>query len=553
MFYSQLRQSYCASAAGAYGRLLCCFCVLLLFLTSPCLSQDQTWQIAGTVYDEAGKALPLVSVYINNTSIGTSTDNAGQFRMNVPARYKKAELVASFVGYKPEVKQLEPTPGRAANVVFKLDLNNTIREVVIKGKHDKHWRRKWRIFQNGLLGDSPFARQCRILNPESITLGFDEATGLVTAVSSEPVVIENPALGYKVAFHMNKFESDGRRTFLSGYKFFEPWPAGDPEKQRKQIRNRQIAFRDSFRNFLVSLSKNTLEANGIEIFTMKTTREFYLTKIPLEKEVTSGNFNPVTADSVCMFDKTKGYYVLHSRYPLLVFQRRLYNSASAFSDYPFKYSQIVLPNLYCTFTDNGWLIAPNGITIHDAWAREGFAEMLPIDHPLPDDTMPRAPVTLIQNANPAKETITTDLKLPAIESQQTHLNKEGLIQSAAKQDDGLVKPDYVVPISESDNSGSVFDLLKRIPGLRVTFDAASNSYKVHFVENNTNLNANAGFDNTVALMLDNVFYSGADTVIPILNSMTVRDIKSISAVRYGNSAAFGARGANGILIISTNK
>lgn len=325
MFCSQLHQSPITTAGAARQKFHCVF-LLLVWLSYPSRSQDQAWHIAGTVYDEAGKALPLVSVYINNTSIGTSTDKGGNFLINVPARYQKAELVASFVGYKPEVKQLQATPGRTANVVFKLDLNNTIREVVIKGKHDKHWRRKWRVFQNGLLGDSPFARQCRILNRESITLGHDEATGRVTATSSEPV---------------------------------------------------------------------------------------------------NGNFVPVTADSVCVFDKTKGYFILHSRYPLLVFQRRLYNSASVFSDYPFKYSQIVLPNLYCSFTENGWLIAPNGITIHDAWAREGFAEMLPIDHPLPGDTAPHTPVALIQNTNQAKETITTDLKLPAIESQQTLLNKEG--------------------------------------------------------------------------------------------------------------------------------
>jgi hypothetical protein len=553
MFYDQLCQSSCASAGSTSSLAARYLFLLLVWLSFPCCSQDQNWQITGTVYGETGKTLPLVSVYINNTSIGTSTDNAGNFRINVPARYKKVELVASFVGYKPEVKHLQATHGRTANVVFKLDLNNTIREVVIKGKHDRHWHRKWRVFQNGLLGDSPFARQCSILNRESITLGLDEATGRVTAISSEPVLIENMALGYKVAFHMSKFESDGKKTFLSGYKFFESWLADDPEKQRKQIRNRDIAFRDSFRNFLVSLSKNNLEASGIEMFTMKTTREFYLTKTPLEREVTSGNFAPVTAGSVCMFDTARGCFILHSKYPLLVFQRRLYNSASVFSDYPFKYSQIVLPNLYCSFTDSGWLITPNGITIHDAWAREGFAEMLPIDHPLPEDATPRKPVSAIQNVNQVTETITKDLKLPAIESQQTLLDKGGLIQPAAKQNDDLVKPDYVLSISESDNSGSVFDLLKRIPGLRVTFDAASNSQKVHFVENNTNLNANTNFDNTVALMLDNVFYSGADTVIPILNSMTVRDIKSISAVRYGNSAAFGARGANGILIISTNK
>ena len=532
---------------------LCQICLILLCLASPCHSQDQTWQIAGTVYDDAGKALPLVTVYINNTSIGTSTNKEGHFRITVPVRYVKVELVASFVGYKPEVKQLQAMPGRTANVVFKLDLNNVIREVVITGKRDRHWRRKWRIFENGLLGDSPFARQCKILNPESVTLGLDEATGRVTAASSEPVRIENTALGYRISFHMSKFESDGKKTFLSGYKFFESVLADDPEKKRKQIRNRSIAFKDSFRNFLVSLAKNNLEANGIEMFTMKTTREFYLTKIPLEREVTSGNFAPVTADSVCLFDQTRGYFMLHSKYPLLVFQRRQYNSASVFSDYPFKYSQIVLPNLYCSFTENGWLLTPNGITIHDAWAREGFAEMLPIDFPSPENETAPTQVALIQTTGPAVTAGVPDLKLPAIETQQTQLDKEGLIQTEGKKDDGPVKPDYTLSISESDNSGSVFDLLKKIPGLRVTFDAASNSYKIHFIENNTNIHANADFDNTVALMLDNVFYSGAETVIPILNALTVRDIKSISAVRYGNSAAFGARGGNGILLITTHK
>jgi len=39
----------------------------------------------------------------------------------------------------------------------------------------------------------------------------------------------------------------------------------------------------------------------------------------------------------------------------------------------------------------------------------------------------------------------------------------------------------------------------------------------------------------------------------ILNNLNVRDIKSLGAVKYGNSAAFGARGANGTLVIVTNK
>jgi hypothetical protein len=528
-------------------------CFLVFWLPLVGYAQGPVWKIGGIVYDESGKPLPFVAVYVNNTSIGTVTDKAGKFSIDVAPQYKKVELVASFVGYKPEAKQLQSVPGQTSNVVFKLDLNNIIAEVIVKGKRDRHWRRKWKIFENGLLGDSPFARQCRILNPEAITLGLDEQTGRVTASSAEPVLIQNPALGYRISFHMSKFESNGRKTFLAGYKFFQDSLSEDHDRQRKQVRNRDIAFKDSFRNFLVSLSRDELAASSIEVFTMKMTREFYLTKIPLEGEVASGNFTPVTADSICAFDKEKGHFILYSKYPLIVFQRRTFNSASVFSDYPNKYSQIVLPNLYCTFTENGWLVSPNGITIHDTWAREGFAEMLPIDYKLRSTDAPIKPIASIQTLSALQSGTVTQIKLPAIESQQIQLDKQGLIQNVEKQTMDLVKADYTLTVSESDNSISIFDLLKRIPGLRVTFDAASNNYKVHFIENNANINANASFDNTVALMLDNVFYSGAETVIPILNTLTVRDVKSVSAVRYGSSAAFGARGGNGALVITTNK
>ncbi len=528
------------------------FCLFMCCLSLTCQSQDIAWQIAGIVYGEAGKPLSSAAVYINNSSIGSLTDKTGKFRIIVPSRYKKVELVASYVGYKPEIKQLLSISGRTANVVFKLDINNIIREVVITGKHDKHWKRKWRIFQNGLLGDSPLARQCRIVNPESVTLDLDEQTGRVTATSDQPVLIENSALGYRVSFHMSKFESDGNKTFLSGYKFFENALAEDPEKKKKQVRSRDIAFKDSFRNFLVSLARKDLDSYGFEMFTMKMTREFYLTKIPLEREVASGNFVSVNADSICLFDKDKGHFILHSRYPLIVFQRKHYSSTSVFSDYPFKYSQIIFPNQYCTFTENGWLIAPNGITIHDAWASEGFAEMLPIDYLLPESEIIIPPIALIEYLGKAKWNAPAEIKLPDVEIQQTILNKEGLLQVDSKQNRALVTPDYVLSIDETDHSGSIFDLLKRIPGMRVTYDDKSNNYSIHFVENNTNISANSSFDNTVALMLDNVFYSGAGTVVPMLNALNVRDLKSISAVRYGNSAGFGSRGGNGILIIETN-
>jgi hypothetical protein len=390
------------------------------------------------------------------------------------------------------------------------------------------------------------------LNPEVIKLSYDENKGLVIASSEEPILIENRALGYQIRFEMNKFESNGKRTFLSGYKFFEDLPEDDTGIQKKQVQNRLDAYHDSFRNFLVLLSQNRLEDSHFEVFKMKSVREFYLTKIPLEQEVAGGRFTRVRADSICVYDQEKGQFLLVSNTPLIVFLKNIFDNGSVFSDYPFKYAQIILPNRYSAFSRSGWLTLPNGIVIHDFWAKEGFSSLLPTNYTIPGviDLVTINSVELIRR--PERE-ITTAPKLPVIESQQIVLDKEGMVRMEGTEADMLVKPDYVITLTESDNAYSVFDLLKRIPGLRVVFDAFTNTYKVHFIESNTNIRADRDYDNTVALLLDNVFYSGSETVLAMLNSLAVRDIKTIGAVRYGNSAGFGARGGNGTVIITTNK
>jgi hypothetical protein len=77
-------------------------------------------------------------------------------------------------------------------------------------------------------------------------------------------------------------------------------------------------------------------------------------------------------------------------------------------------------------------------------------------------------------------------------------------------------------------------------------------YQIHFRSTNTNLGGGGG-SLTPALLFDGNFIDDEGTVMNILNSLTVRDIKSLGAVKYGNSAAFGARGANGTIVIVTNK
>jgi hypothetical protein len=114
-------------------------------------AQNIDWVIRGTVYDEQSKPMPFATVYVNNTSVNTATDKQGNFGIVIPAQYSRIELIASFVGYKAQMKPVAARPGQESHVVFRLDLANITREVVVKGKRDKHWRRKWRIFEEGLL------------------------------------------------------------------------------------------------------------------------------------------------------------------------------------------------------------------------------------------------------------------------------------------------------------------------------------------------------------------------------------------------------------------
>ncbi|CUT03661.1 TonB-dependent receptor [Candidatus Chrysopegis kryptomonas] len=89
--------------------------VSILFLNL--LSQSK---IKGYVFDaETDKPLPGTNVYIENLKLGSATDQNGYFEINnVPAG--KINVVASFVGYEKQKKQIDLSPGEEINLNFYL-------------------------------------------------------------------------------------------------------------------------------------------------------------------------------------------------------------------------------------------------------------------------------------------------------------------------------------------------------------------------------------------------------------------------------------------------
>ncbi len=177
--------------------------ILFLFPTY-LFAQNLNWQVSGKVVDKSKKTVPFANVYINNTSIGTTTDQNGDFSLRIPARFAKIDLVISFVGYETLKKTILQLEKKHQNLVFTLQTGIELKEVKVVAKHDNEWRKKWKVFNRGLLGESEFFKDCKILNPEVIVLTYDKKKNVV-ATAREPLIIQNDAFGLKIRFQMDKF------------------------------------------------------------------------------------------------------------------------------------------------------------------------------------------------------------------------------------------------------------------------------------------------------------------------------------------------------------
>ena len=88
--------------------------------------------IKGIVTDENGQALAFSNVVDKATSNGVTTDAKGNFEIKVGGF--PATLIAKYVGYQN--KTIEVTNATEA-IVFKLDTNNSLDEVVVTGNRSK--------------------------------------------------------------------------------------------------------------------------------------------------------------------------------------------------------------------------------------------------------------------------------------------------------------------------------------------------------------------------------------------------------------------------------
>ena len=104
------------------------FLLIIIQLLTHSTGFAQLSRVSGVITDSKGAKLEGVSINVKGTSIGTSTDSAGAYSMNVPS--SGAVLIFSAVGH---TALEEPVKGRSRINISLKDANSDLNEVVVIG------------------------------------------------------------------------------------------------------------------------------------------------------------------------------------------------------------------------------------------------------------------------------------------------------------------------------------------------------------------------------------------------------------------------------------
>lgn len=235
------------------------FFVFLLWLIPFALTGQR--YISGRITDaENGDPIPGASIFIANTTVGTTTDVSGNYRLEIPGM-GSYRLAVSHVGYQPVFWDIEP-----GKTLTRLDITMHTREMgdVTVAVTIKSRKRDVDLFWKTILGREPSKKTIYVMNPEAAFFHYNSQTHTLKVTSREPLQIVNNETGYLVQFVLDYFTHD-YNTYLSSWDgectFSELEPDNDRQKNIWE-KNRAKIHRVSINYFIKALYYNSLMENG---------------------------------------------------------------------------------------------------------------------------------------------------------------------------------------------------------------------------------------------------------------------------------------------------
>ena len=220
--------------------------------------------LSGSVKDSAtGKPLAGVSVFLNSTSRGTVTRADGSFVLPgiPPGRY---EVIISAVGYQTYVAAIS-TRSLPAELKVALHVKaSELAAIVVEPFMKDGWAKYGKFFIDNFIGTTENAAHTRLKNKEVLRFHYYLKSRKLSVTATDPLIIENKALGYDLEYRMESFECDYSTNIISysGYPLFKEMATDDPKQRLQWDQRRRYAYLGSMMHFMRTLYKGQLYQEG---------------------------------------------------------------------------------------------------------------------------------------------------------------------------------------------------------------------------------------------------------------------------------------------------
>ena len=374
---SQLAKSFArvrTSPSSSY--LFLAFSVFGFFASVPQNTRAQAVPgvvVKGRVLDDSTSTpLPLVNVFIANSTLGTVTDTVGRFEIErVPIGPQ--DIVASMVGYQHNTKAVRLTDSSNAELEFRLKPQSVqVPAVVVEGRDPIEWKKRLKRFDDAFLGSTSNASRCRILNPEILDFFVDKKTGRFTATARAPLQIENYALGYRCQYFLQLFRETKESWQYTSYQYvgvakFEQMKADNKDEAKQWQMSRRRAYEGSERHFLTALLQKDSRRDGFRINRIRK----YWVQAALQRPA---GFE-IDEDELVKPGDLPFQRRLSIEQPLQIVYTHLHQT---------RYSVIELDRPSIIVYTNGYPEDPLSMLTYGYWAYQRFSDALPIDY-TPDE------------------------------------------------------------------------------------------------------------------------------------------------------------------------
>lgn len=360
--------------------------LFLLMICSPVLCWAQTdlgYTVAGVVSDSlSNETLPFASVFFSGTTFGATSDKDGNFvlKADKPGTY---DLVISFTGYETYFRQVDLNEQQVLRLDVKLYLSTrNLGAFTITAKKDEAWKNNLLLFKRTFLGTSGNANDCRIVNEDVLNFEDNRKDRIFEAYASEPLIIENKALGYRIKYLLEDF----RIFYAKNYSVFYGFPSFEEMGKGGKVKNawsrkRNRAYKGSIGHFFKALYENQVTEEGFEVNAAKDMkrggRAIDLTPIDMSTLIST---KPNGSTKVLSFENY--LYVVYRNEKESPEYKIYQNSMNPRPTGKEQLSWIFMPEgvTEVAFEKSGYLINPLAVVTNGYWGFEKLGDMVPMDY-----------------------------------------------------------------------------------------------------------------------------------------------------------------------------